>query len=276
MKATPIARYLDQKGRTEPVAWPPTRQDAFPFKPKQAQRGQETPTSIASEFRRATLSDAIQSRARDASDRQSGAQAETDTRRRDSIFSRPREAAPAPAPEPAPDPDIESQLAEAYHRGVQAGMDAANGEAATARALERAETQRRSVVERLDFQMNELAQLGETISSGLREVENRIADVVARILQPLVTQAVSRKVVDELIENITRLLRNGGQTGLMKISGPEKILNVLKKRVSQIAVDVEYVSEDEGIEVTVEAQHTTIRSAFAPWADLIASLDEPG
>jgi hypothetical protein len=274
MKATPIAKYLDQKGRTEPVAWPPTRQDAFPFRPKQAQRVQETPTSVASEFRRATLSDAIQSRGRDASGRQSGAQAETDTRRRDSIFSRPREA--APAPEPAPDPDIENQLAEAYHRGVQAGMDAANGEAATARALERAETQRHSVVERLDFQMNEVAQLGETISNGLKEVESRIADVVARILQPLVTQAVSRKVVDELIENITRLLRNGGQTGLMKISGPEKVLSLLKKRVSQIALDVEYVSEEAEIEVTVEAQHTTIRSALAPWADLIASLGEPG
>ena len=155
-------------------------------------------------------------------------------------------------------------------------MDAANGEAATARALERAEVQRRSVVERLDFQMNEFAQLGDKISGGLIEVEQRIADVVARILQPLVTQAVSRKVVDELIENVTRLLRNGGQTGLMKISGPEKILNILKKRVSQIAVDVEYVFEDEGIEVTVEAQHTTIRSAFTPWADLIASLGEPG
>jgi hypothetical protein len=270
MKATPIAKYLDQKGRTEPVAWPPTRQDAFPFKPKQAQRGQETPLSVASEFRRATLSDAIQSRARD------GAEADKDTRRRGSIFSRTRDAAPEPEPEPEAAPDIENQLAEAYHRGVQAGMDAANGEAATARALERAETQRRSVVERLDFQMNEVAQLGETISNGLKDVESRIADVVARILQPLVTQAVSRKVIDELIENITRLLRNGGQTGLMKIRGPEKVLSVLKKRVSQIALDVEYVSEEEEIEVTVEAQQTTIRSALAPWADLIASLGEPG
>ena len=63
--------------------------------------------------------------------------------------------------------------------------------------------------------MNELAQLGEKISSGLVEVEHRIADVVARILQPLVTQSVSRKIVDELIENIERLVRNGGQSGLM-------------------------------------------------------------
>jgi len=275
MKATPIAKYLDQKGRNEPVAWPPTRQDAFPFKPKLASTAQETSASVATEFRRATLSEAIQSRTRDASDRQSGAQAEAEPRRRDSIFSRPREAAPAPAPVVAPGPDIESQLAEAYHRGVQAGMDAANGEAATARALERAEVQRRSVVERLDFQMNEFAQLGETISSGLVEIEHRVADVVARILQPLVTQAVSRRIVDELVENITRLLRNGGHTGVMRISGPERLLSVLRKRVSQIAVDVEYVAE-ERIEIVIEAQHTTIRSEFAPWADLVASFSEPG
>jgi hypothetical protein len=154
-------------------------------------------------------------------------------------------------------------------------MDAANAEAATARALERADAQRRSVVERLDFQMNEFSQLGEKISSGLIEVERRIADVVARILQPLVTQAVSRKIVDELTENIARFLRNGGKTGLMRISGPERVLSVLRKRVSQIAVDIEYVSQ-EGIEVTIEAQHTTIRSEFEPWAQLIASFSEPG
>ena len=61
----------------------------------------------------------------------------------------------------------------------------------------------------------------------------------------------------------------------MRISGPERVLNVLKKRVSQVAVDVEYVLED-GIEVTVEAQHTNIRSEFGPWADLIASFAEQG
>jgi hypothetical protein len=271
MKATPIAKYLDKNGRTEPVAWPAARKDVFPFKPKLAPTAQESPTPTAPEFRRATLTEAIRSRSRDASDQQPGAQGETESRRRDSIFSRPREAAPAPAAEP----DIESQLAEAYHRGAQAGMDAANAEAATARALERADAQRRSVVERLDFQMNEFSQLGEKISSGLIEVERRIADVVSRFLQPLVTQAVSRKIVDELTENIARLLRNGGKTGLMRISGPERVLSVLRKRVSQIAVDIEYVSQ-EGIEVTIEAQHTTIRSEFEPWAQLIASFSEPG
>ena len=51
-----------------------------------------------------------------------------------------------PAPPPPPAPDIEAQLTEAYHRGVQEGLDAGKSEAATARALERAELQKRARV----------------------------------------------------------------------------------------------------------------------------------
>src|SRR5271155_2562520 len=94
MKATPIAKYLDKNGRTEPVAWPAVRKDVFPFRPKLAPTAQEPPTLAAPEFRRAALTEAIRSRTRDASDLQLGAQPETEPRRRDSIFSRAREAPP--------------------------------------------------------------------------------------------------------------------------------------------------------------------------------------
>jgi hypothetical protein len=273
MKATPIAKYLNQKARqAEPVAWPLLRQKARP-----AMIAHEAATLAAPLFRRATLLEA-ESRGRESSDRPPNSQADSDARRRESIFSRARAAAftraAEPEPEPAPEPDIETRLAEAYHRGVQEGLDAAKGETANARLLERAEAQKRSVVERLDFQMNEYAQSAEKISSGLLEIEHRIADVVAGIIQPFVTEAVSRKILDELIENIARL-RQGGQPGLMRIRGPERVLNLLKDRLSRVAVDVEYVSED-AVEVTVEAQHTNIRSEFASWMNLLASLGEQG
>jgi hypothetical protein len=273
MKATLISKYLAQKARpAEPVSWRPARQDASPFKPKPAQAARETPKPAAPLFRRATLFDAVDSRARDPSVRQGQALAELDKHRQGSIFSRAREAEPEPEPQPTPEPDIETRLAEAYHRGVQEGLDAARGEAAAARAIERTEGQKRSVIERLDFQMNEYARLADAITTGLNEVELRIADVVAQILKPFVNQAVSRQIIDELVEGVVRL-RSGGQSGLMKIRGPERVLNALKKRVSQIAVDVEYVS-DGGIEVTIEAKHTNIRSEFEPWADLITSVGE--
>ena len=61
----------------------------------------------------------------------------------------------------------------------------------------------------------------------------------------------------------------------MKIRGPEQLLSVLKQKIAALAVDVEYVAED-GVEITVEALHTTIASEIAPWAELIAKLVERG
>ena len=84
--------------------------------------------------------------------------------RRAASRRRVRHAAPAPEP----DVDWEERLAEAYHRGVQEGLDAGKAEAATARALERAEWQKRAVVEKLDFQMNEFARLSETLTARFR------------------------------------------------------------------------------------------------------------
>ena len=51
------------------------------------------------------------------------------------------------------------------------------------------------------------------------------------------------------------------------------MLNAKTRRL--LAVDVEFVAED-GVEVTVEAQHTTIAAELQPWAELIASLGERG
>ena len=46
---------------------------------------------------------------------------------------------------------------------------------------------------------------------------------------------------------------------------------MLRESVAELPVEVEYVEEDE-VEVTVEAQHTIIRSQLRPWEDLIASF----
>ena len=125
-------------------------------------------------------------------------------------------------------------------------------------------------MERLDFQLNEYAQLADVIATGLVEIEQRIASSVARILAPFLTNEVSKQVIDELCDNIARL-RAGGSSGLIKIRGPERLLGALRDRASFLPVDVEFVVED-GVEATIEAQHTTIRSELQPWADLIASL----
>ena len=95
-------------------------------------------------------------------------------RNRRSAFLR-RSAAPRPVsplffrrevPPPPAHSDFEERLAEAYQRGVQEGLDSAHAAAASAMTQERAEAQKRAVVERIDFQMNEYAQARRDISAG--------------------------------------------------------------------------------------------------------------
>ena len=252
MKATPIAQYLSRGDRDGDTGGPAAPRPSL-VKPGPA---------AGAGFRRSGLLAAVAARADGPEARNAAPSNACEPPR--SVFFRPREAAPVV--------DIEARLAEAYQRGAREGRDAANAEAATARALEQAETQKLAVVERLDFQMNEYAELSEKIANGLIEIESRIADVVARMLQPFVSELVRRQIVSELAENIARL-RRPGRPELLRISGPERLLSALKRRIEPLAADVEFV-EREGVEVVVEAGPTTIRTELAPWADLIASIVE--
>jgi hypothetical protein len=262
MKATPIAEFLARKSGEAPAA----RAAPNPFAARKANVANDDDEP---DFRRSGLVAALARRSPEAPNLVRPIEA--------SAFA-PRREAPPPrqpaAPPPPPEPDIEEQLAQAYHRGVQEGLDAGKSEAATARALERAELQKRAVIEKLDFQMNEYARLSESLTAGFAELERRVAQAAARVLKPLLIEAVAGQIVEELSENVARLTR-AGAIGLVKVRGPERLLSALKEKIEALAVDVEYV-EDAGVEITVSAQATEIRSELAAWARLIEDIVENG
>ncbi len=247
MKPVPIMQYLDHFGRVgqaepQPFAQAPT---PTPFKPRTLRAvpdlSARPPAPLGRTLREVGL---------------------------------PRdETAPAPRPRPRAAPseaEIEARIAEAYERGCRDGAAAARAEEAEAIEREVAGERERATLAQLDFQLNEYAQVAETISAGLQEIEQRVAEVVARLVQPLVRRATADRIVEALCDNLARL-RVGGSPGLIKIRGPESVLAAMRERVAYLAVDVEYVA-DHGVEVTIEANETTIRSQLQPWADLIASF----
>jgi hypothetical protein len=120
--------------------------------------------------------------------------------------------------------------------------------------------------------MNEYAKLAEGISQGLAEIERRISDGVARILRPLLMVSVTSRAVGELTANIAKL-SSSGHPPLLKISGPEPLLKVLKARTAALAIEIEF-APDAQIEIKVEASHTTIATELGPWLELIHSLSE--
>jgi flagellar biosynthesis/type III secretory pathway protein FliH len=260
MKAMPIAEYLQRKGQL-----PASEEAAPPVMPARRAVANDDPEP---DFRKSGLGAALARRT---------AEAPALVRPLDAASFAPRRAAPPPPPPraaPAQDPDMEAKLAEAYHRGVQEGLDTGKAEAATARALERAEWQKRAVIEKLDFQMNEFVRLSETVANGFAEIETRIAEAVARVLKPLLLQGVQKQIIEELSENVARLTRTGS-VSLLKVRGPERLLSQLKDKIQHLAVEVEYI-EEGGVEISVAAGSTEIRSELASWARLIEDLVENG
>jgi hypothetical protein len=254
MKGTPIAEYLQRRSGEPPHAPP----GPAAFNPRKVSAANDDPEP---DFRRSGLVAALARRSPESAPL---------VRPLDATAFAPRGAPPPPPPEP--EVDMEAKFSEAYHRGVQEGLDAGKAEAATARALERADLQKRAVIEKLDFQMNEYARLSESLANGFSELERRVAEAAARLLKPLLVQSVAKQVVEELAENVARLTRAGG-VGLLKVRGPEALLSALKSKVEALAVDVEYV-EVEGVEITVTAQSTEIRSELRSWSNLIDDLIE--
>jgi hypothetical protein len=165
--------------------------------------------------------------------------------------------------------DVETRLHEAFERGRQEGLAAAGAETAVALAQQEYEQEERAKAERLAFRANEYAKLADEISAGLNEIEERIAATVARILRPYLSQEHSRLVTKALSDGLARIL-SGDSATLLKIAGPEPLLNVLRDRLAKHPIQVEY-SIENGVDVTVEAQQTIIRSQLQAWNDLIES-----
>ena len=247
MKPVPILQYLDHFGRAgqaeaRPLAPAPTRAPS-PFKPRALRVVSEDAPRPSIAIARALS--------------QIGGEA--------------RATPPAPRPRSAPsEAEIEARIAEAYERGRTDGAAAARIEDAEAFEREIAGERERATVAQLDFELDEYAKLAETISTTLQEVEQRVAAVVARLIEPLVARTTADKIVEALCDDLARL-RVGGVAKLIKIRGPERVLAKLRERVSYLAVEVELVV-DHGVEVSIEADETTIRSQLQPWAALIASL----
>ena len=165
--------------------------------------------------------------------------------------------------------DTEARVHEAFERGRQEGLAAAQAEANEALACQQSAFEERSAAERAAFQAQECAKLADQISAGLAEIESRIAEVVANILRPYLAEEQSKRVILALSDNLGRIL-SSESAGLLKISGPEAVLNLLRDRLANYPVQVDY-SLEEGVDVTVEAQQTVIRSQLQSWLDLIES-----
>ena len=79
------------------------------------------------------------------------------------------------------------------------------------------------------------------------------------------------RAVDELAKAMARI-SSSASPGLIKIRGPERVLALLRQRIVDLPIEVDYV-EDGGVETVVEANATRIVAELHSWAELLASFE---
>jgi flagellar biosynthesis/type III secretory pathway protein FliH len=260
MKPVPIANYLDHIGHVGEKTSP--RRETSPFRPRSLQNQQlaefRQPPKLDREPASPAKAQGEHHPRRLAWDRQA---APAETSPRDSLVAR----------EMAKAQEMALRLAEAHARGREEGLAEGHAEASELYSAERAAERDQALVERLEFQLNEYAQLEGSIRAGFREVEHTVAAAVSRILGPFLVRQVIDYVIDELCKNIERLVSGGGP-GLITVRGPKQVLSLLRDRVAGLPAEFDFV-DSHGPEAVVEANATQIATELQPWADLLASLD---
>ena len=167
--------------------------------------------------------------------------------------------------------EMAARLADAYARGRDDGRAEASAEAEELRAADRAAAQEQAAAERVAFRLDEYSRLEAALRAGIGEIGQNAGAAVSRILAPFLATQVIKRATDELRENIGRLCA-GKAPGMIRIRGPERVLSLLRERIADLPIEVEYV-EAEGVEAVVEAGPTQIATELRPWAELLASLD---
>ena len=263
MKPLSIADYLDRLGSAAGEKAPP-RPEGSPFRPRSLPNPQNSGPGSKPVFDRIANAGAPRRQAEDAPRRtpwapkpvllESGRAESPPMRRAGQVRGYRRSNSP------------KLTRAAARKACAEGRLEASDRHAAElAAAREQAETQQQ------EFRLNEYAELEGAIRSGIKQIEDNVGGAVTRILAPFLSQQVVKRAVDELAKAIARISASNSP-GLIKIRGPERVLALLRQRIVDLPIEVDYV-EDDGVETVVEANATRIVAELRPWAELLASFE---
>ncbi|WGJ14485.1 hypothetical protein QEV83_17945 [Methylocapsa sp. D3K7] len=166
-------------------------------------------------------------------------------------------------------PDPEALLLAAREQGFDEGCAAAAAGHETLMAQERLQSESRLASERQRWSSQEGETLARAIKDGFAVIESNIAASVERVLAPFVVEALRRKMVELLAENLGVLL-GGSEQPLVEIYGPEDLLAMLREKLGSGARAIAF-SPESAIDVRIIAGQTMIESRMEAWLECIKS-----
>ncbi|MFZ4807692.1 MAG: hypothetical protein ACOYLQ_10575 [Hyphomicrobiaceae bacterium] len=162
------------------------------------------------------------------------------------------------------EPDINLEIERAYRRGLDEGRAAQRAEHAKQLDDYRREAEAVRLADRMTWTQGEAAQFAERLEVGLSDIEGRIAELVARVLEPFLVEEQRRRAVRDFVEAIGSLTQR--QQGIeLTLTGPEDLLTAIGEQLhGRVALKLQ-VTEDPDVRVATE--DTVIQTRLGVWME---------
>lgn len=164
-------------------------------------------------------------------------------------------------PKPAAPPPED----DAYQRGLSAGYATARTEYERKLNDEKEKFEARLGEERSDLLNETTARIAGDIEEVGKQLEARIAGVTARILEPLISNAVQRQAAASFVEKLSSITGDSRRP-LLRITGPSEMIELVRSKLGARLIAVELRAEPVA-EVSVIVDQTVLETQVKIWAE---------
>jgi hypothetical protein len=160
---------------------------------------------------------------------------------------------------------LERQVEEAFVRGLEKGREKAKEEFELELAAANSQLVEELAAERKSWVVEQSEALKDQMITSYGEFKNSIADSVARILTPFLTSALTKQVIDELIE-VLSIMHSQKSVSTIRMSGPDDLIQALQEKLEGRNFNIECIPSQTK-EVTIIADQTTVVTQLQAWID---------
>jgi hypothetical protein len=164
--------------------------------------------------------------------------------------------------------NVNARLAESHARGHAEGRAAAQAEFAAKLDAQQKEFEQRLAAARQGWAAAEGNALGEALVRAMKDLEARLAETTARVLQPFLGSEIRRVAVAELVTAVETILARD-KAARVEIVGPDDLLGIVRARLPD-KVPATFTSCDT-IDVRVTVDQTVLETRLGAW---MAAIEE--
>ena len=196
--------------------------------------------------------------------------------RRSSTFAAltPKRADAEPSPSPSPPPDLDAIAAAARAEGRREGEAAVREAVEAAVAAERETAAAALAAARQQWVEAESTVLADAIAEQARGLEERLAQSLARVLRPFLSEALRQEAIRDLHATLASIVADD-QAATLAVTGPSDLGEALVRRLDLPSERVTVTAEG-GPDLRIRLNGTRVETRLGAWGERVAALIEEG